>query len=93
MLNTMSTKQTLANAVQLLQSSCKKSKPANCIFLRWWKEWQFENWLYVILLIPGISFVENVFWEACYISIRCMYTQALCDICSNFRDMESVFEI
>lgn len=60
---------------------------------RWKKLLESENWSRVILLIAGLSFTEAVFWEACYISIRCMYAEALCNTNPNFDHMESVFEI
>lgn len=64
------------------------------ISLRWWKKLlESENWFGVILLIAGLSFTETVFWEACYISIRCMYAVALCNTNPNFDNMEFVFEI
>lgn len=54
-----------------LCSSCKKSKPSNCVSLKWWKWLESEHWIYVILLISLLSFVETVFWAARYINIRC----------------------
>lgn len=94
MLYTMSTKQILANAVRLFVHRARNpNQPIAYLWDGEKKSLESENWLCVILLIPGISFAETVFWEAGYISIRCVYTEALCDSSPNFKDMESVFEI
>lgn len=94
MLYTMSTKQIFANAVRL---SVRHARNPNQPIAYLWdgkkKLLESENWFCVILLIPGISFAGTMCWEACYISIRCMYTEALCDTSPNSKDMESVFEI
>lgn len=71
----------------------KANQPIPCLSDSEKKLLESENWLFVILLIAGLSFTETVFWEECHISIRCMYAEALCNTNPNFEDMESVFEI